>query len=197
MEHLKAFRWVLIGGVGVCLSSACSSGASQKSADESSASTLLVYGVGWVGDIQAALSTEALLVDACVNGKPCKSQVVLIAGRAPASRWTDYEPPTAPTGAPRSSAILPVTAGTCRSIYDWDDTIGTSACATVGTSDSKEVQIEFFLDLSVVKDELQTGDKASIAVKGEADRSLLAEQTDTVDVPAPYYQILSLTGAQQ
>ena len=34
-------------------------------------------------------------------------------------------------------------------------------------------------------------------VKDEADNRLLVEQTDVLDVPAPYYEILSLTGAHQ
>ena len=111
---------------------------------------------------------------------------------APASRWEEYEPPSPPPGAPDSAEWELPQAGTCRAIYDWGEEIGTSACATVRTTEPLAVELQFFLDMSVVHDQLQTGDQASIVVKDEADGRVLLQQTDGVDVDAPYYEIFDL-----
>lgn len=172
------------------LLAACGSGSSEDTSDSAN-SMHRVYGVGWEGEMQPSASSEAVIVEACVNGQLCASQVVLIAGMAPPSRWAQYEPPAPPDGAPQPSEWEPPSAGTCRALYDWSDEIGTSACATLRQTDPINVDLQFFLDLSVVRNELRQGDVASLSVTDEVDSRVLLQRTDVIDSAAPYYEIFA------
>lgn len=188
-------RGILAVGLGAGLFVGCGS---DEPASESSVGHM--YGVRWTGDLVEAPAGEALLVEACVNEEFCASRVVLIAGLASASRWESYAPeppPESGSGAqtPKPMGALdldPPAAGECRPHVEWDDRIGTHACATVRAMNPVVVELSFDLDLSVVSEDLRVGDLASLVVRDEADGRLLLQRSDVVHKAPPYYETFQL-----
>lgn len=184
---MKYFSWhwfVLFAGPATAIVG-CGSG-SEAPSTSSESSSIVVSGVGWHGTL-AGMQVEAVVVESCVN-QECREQVVPVAGLAPASRWDAMlaaEP--APEGAPASAALQAPVAGECKLFTQWVEGVGVSSCATVQTEGPPAIALQFFLDLTVMSDELSDGDAASLVLKDEADGGTLLELAEVINEPAPYY----------
>lgn len=202
MEHRGIDRWHVGSGLLLaCVIAACAGGQSTDDAipagSKASNNSNAIYGVGWSGVIRSATG-DTLMVKACWKDA-CRSQVVPIAGLAPASSWDQFRPADLPADAGQSQTRRPTQApwaapkaGECHSFYEWDDLIGISSCASIASAGASEVRLAVFLDLSVKKSALRKGDEVSLQVTDVASDASLVERRTTIDVAAPYYAELGL-----
>lgn len=179
------FRLRWLGPLGLALA-ACAGDSGQ----DASSSVVTLYGVAWSGVIRAETS-DTLMVTACSN-EACRTQVVPVAGLAPESSWDQYRPEPAPAGAPTPSPWAAPKAGQCAKFVEWDGNMAISSCAAIASTDTSEIELQAFLNLTLMEDALKTGDEAFLQVIDAETEASLVERSTTIENAAPYYVSIDL-----